>query len=64
MNIYWLVFQDLIEHAKYGGTHEFVYEFLNDVVEVETRKGNLPEDPGDLLSKIRNAKIINEIIRN
>lgn len=55
MNIYWLVFQDLVELVERGGMHELVYEFLKDIVEVETKKGNLPKDAGDLLIKIRTA---------
>jgi len=53
MNIYWLVFQDLVELVERSGMHELVYEYLTDIVEAETKKGNLPEDARDLLSKIR-----------
>lgn len=45
----------MIELVERGGMHELVYEFLHDIVEVETKKGNLPEDAGDLLFKVRRA---------
>jgi len=53
MNIYWLVFQGLVELVERGGMHELLCEFLEDIVEVETKKGNLQADARYLLSKIK-----------
>ena len=44
MNIYWLVFQDLVELIERGGMHELGYEFLMDIVEMEIGKGTFPKD--------------------
>ncbi len=58
MNIYWLVFQDLVELVERGGMHELVYEFLMDIAEIEIGIGRLPNEALDLLLKLENSRLL------